>query len=142
MGRNKSAKKNGLDSSGDPIGDSEPTVSKYDGWLHFTHHKDGNSQFSKELDDLHFTVRAGYDELMDKCLDGTEPQGSVKHIGDGIYELKFRQTNNPYRLLFIKWGRFLVGLTVFHKKDQKTSKTLAISRQKRWIGQYGKTPPS
>lgn len=121
-------------SGGDPSDSDGGSGERFDGWLHFKHNfPDGRSAFDKEFDGLPKAIAAGYDELKKRVIEGTERPGAVKHIGDGIFELKNRQANNPYRLLYIKWGRYLVALTVFHKKDEKTSKALALTRKKRWL---------
>lgn len=131
-------------SSGDNTSASHAD-SKFAGWLNFAQSfPDGRSAFKKEFDKLPRDIQAGYDELKQRVLDGTARAGAIKHIGDGIFELKNRQANNPYRLLYMKWDKYLVALTVFHKKDEKTNKAVALKRKKRWLelAKNWKTPPS
>lgn len=128
-------KQRGGTPSGSPARASRPaTERKFRGWLPFKQNfPDGRSVFDKEFGKLPDDIQAGFDELKDRVLDGTARAGAVKHIGGGIYELKNRQSNNPYRLLYMKWEGYLIALTVFHKKDERTDKSVALTRQKRWL---------
>lgn len=113
--------------------DPDPKARK---WLHFAHSfPGGRSAFDKEFGKLPSDIQAGYDVLKERAADGTARKGAIKHIGDGIYELKNDQGNNPFRLLYMVWGEYFVALTVFHKKDEKTSKRVAATRKKRWLDQ-------
>ncbi|WP_332643282.1 type II toxin-antitoxin system RelE/ParE family toxin [Aeromicrobium sp.] len=132
MGRNDDKRKPPSRARPDePKSADEPS---YRGWLSFKHNfPDGRSSFDKEFAKLPVAIQETYLELKERAAKGTARSGAVKHIGDGIYELKNAQSNNPYRLLYMTWGGFLVALTVFHKKDEKTDKTLALTRKKRWL---------
>lgn len=52
------------------------------------------------------------------------PVKFIKHISDGIYELRLSYSGNIYRLFFIfDEGNIVVLFNGFQKKTQKTSKT-------------------
>ena len=59
----------------------------------------------------------------------------VKHIKDGLYELRTNWNNNAYRVFFIfDEGNIVVLFNGFHKKTQKTplneiNKALSIKNQ-------------
>lgn len=63
------------------------------------------------------------------------------YIGDDIWELRLTRHNNPYRLLFFRWGNRAIALDIFHKTTQKTPKDRAIDRRAKWLASRGKTPP-
>ena len=65
-------------------------------------------------------------------------------MGEGIFELRYRRGTERFRLLFIFWGRHLVALTAFQKKQQKTPKPdldKARIRARRWRQVFGMEPP-
>lgn len=52
------------------------------------------------------------------------PTKFMKHVGDGLYELRVKWENNIYRVFFIfDEGNILVLFSGFHKKTQKTPQT-------------------
>ena len=63
------------------------------------------------------------------------------YIGDDIWELRLTRHNNPYRLLFFRWGNRAIALDVFHKTTQKTPKERALNRKAKWLATRGDTPP-
>ena len=80
---------------------------------------------------------------MQRYRDGLARRQDVDHLGDGIYELRYRHGNDQFRMLFIFWGPHLVALTAFQKKQAKTPKVdhdRAQGRAKRWREAYGTEP--
>lgn len=80
---------------------------------------------------------------MDQYVAGQLATHNLKPIRDDIYELRWRQGNNHFRVLFFRWGPHPVALTAFQKKQQKTPKTriiTAFERQKIWIKAFGEAP--
>jgi phage-related protein len=79
---------------------------------------------------------------MERYRDGQARRQDVKFLGDGIYELRYRGTEQ-FRLLFMFWDPHLVALTAFQKKQAKTPKSdldRARARAKRWLLTFGAKP--
>jgi phage-related protein len=66
---------------------------------------------------------------------------SVRHLGDGLYELRTRDSRGIYRCLYFHWfGRTLGMLHGFTKKTQRIPpRELEIARQRRatWLSRPG-----
>lgn len=80
---------------------------------------------------------------MQQYLAGELAARGIKPIRDDILELRWRQGNNHFRILFFRWGQHPVALTAFYKDQQKTPKTkieTALDRQKAWKRTFGDTP--
>lgn len=80
---------------------------------------------------------------MQQYLVGKLAAGDIKPIRDDILELRWRQGNNHFRILFFRWGKYPVALTAFYKNQQKTPKAkieTALDRQKAWKRTFGDTP--
>lgn len=81
---------------------------------------------------------------MRRYLAGTLRGGSdIKPVQDGIFELRWRQGNNHYRVLFFRWGPHPVALTAFYKNQQQTPQTAidrATERRKIWKSTFGEAP--
>lgn len=112
-------------------------------WLFFRTSAEGRPVFRKELDKLPDQAVAALIVLMDQYVAGQLAAHNLKLIRDDIYELRWRQGNNHFRVLFFRWGPHPVALTAFQKKQQKTPKTriiTAFERQKIWIKAFGEAP--
>jgi phage-related protein len=117
---------------------TEKTFEKRLWWRSQPH---GRSAAREEFNKLPMDVQTELDARTQRLQNGLSRRQDVKSLGDGIMEVRYNYRNNPYRLLYMKWGRFLVVLTVFHKKDEKTDKRLALQRKKTWIRTFGAEPP-
>ncbi len=88
--------------------------------------------------------RAGLAKVMQRYRDGQSRRQDVDSIGEGIFELRYRRGTERFRLLFMFWGRHLVALTAFQKKQPKTPKPdldRARVRARRWREVFGAEPP-
>ena len=97
----------------------------------------------KEFEALDVDGRAGLVKKMQRYRDGQARRQDVDHLGDGIYELRYRHGSDQFRVLFMFWGPHLVALTAFQKKQAKTAKIdhdRARSRAKRWRQVFGTEP--
>ena len=80
---------------------------------------------------------------MEQYAGGQLASDNLKPIRDDIWELRWRQGNNHFRVLFFRWGPHPVALTAFQKKQQKTPRTriaTAVERKKNWLKAFGETP--
>lgn len=112
-------------------------------WIWFRNQQDGRSAALEEFEALDVNGRAGLAKKMQRYRDGLARRQDVDHLGDGIYELRYRHGNDQFRMLFIFWGPHLVALTAFQKKQAKTPKVdhdRAQGRAKRWREAYGTEP--
>lgn len=113
-------------------------------WRFFKTSADGRDVFKKELDKLPRDARAALVAMMRRYLAGELRGGNdIKPIRDGIYELRWRQSNNHYRVLFFRWGPHPVALTAFYKNQQQTPPSdieRAIARRKAWRQAFGDDP--
>jgi phage-related protein len=98
----------------------------------------------EEFDALDVSGRAGLAKVMQRYRDGQNRRQDVDSMGEGIFELRYRCGTERFRLLFMFWGRHLVALTAFQKKQPKTPKPdldRARVRAKRWREVFGAEPP-
>ncbi|GEM_PF-6868276 len=89
-------------------------------------------------------VRAEFDVMRRRYKSGELRDGAnIKFIGDGVYEFRYSHIGNtPYRLLFMRWGKWAVALDVFKKTTDATPKDLAVTRRKAWLKTFGTEPPT
>jgi phage-related protein len=110
-----------------------------DSRLAFVFHKpagDARSSAEKEFNALPMQARARLLQKMEKYTQGTSTPRDVKHIRDGIFEIRIQLGSNPYRVLFFMDGNRPVAVHCFHKKDQKVSAadmSVATQRRKTWV---------
>lgn len=126
-----------------PKGDASPPSPTERKWIWFRHERDGRRKAREEFDELNATARAGLAQRMKRYIEGEARPKDVLHLGDGIYEIRYRERNNPHRLLFMHWGPHCVALTAFHKKQQATPQQdlrKAKDRARRWREVYGDAP--
>lgn len=112
-------------------------------WQFFRASADGRPIFQKEFDKLPRDARAALAVLMRRYLLGQLRSGDIKPVHDGISELRWRDGNNHYRVLFFRWGCHPVALTAFYKNQQRTPKSkleLAKNRRKAWTDAFGDEP--
>ena len=103
--------------------------------------KPPKSDFDKQIP---ADIRKEFHDLMRKYRDNVEQLTHgvhFKNIGDGIWELRIKRHGNPYRLLFMRWGKWAVALDVFHKTTQATPKATAMQRKAAWLDTRGDKPP-
>jgi phage-related protein len=129
--------------SGD-LGGNSPTGCE--GWLWWRANKDAREKPKEDyLNERKVpkSVRAEFDKMRKRYRSGELRNGAnIKYIGDGIYEFKYSHIGNtPYRLLFMRWGKWAISLDVFKKTTPETPKTLAVRRRKAWLAESGKQPP-
>jgi phage-related protein len=112
-------------------------------WQFFRASTNGRPIFKKELDNLPRDARAAMTNLMRRYLLGQLRPGDIKPIHDGISELRWRDGNDHYRVLFFRWDCHPVALTAFFKSQQRTPKSrieLAKKRRKTWTEAFGSSP--
>lgn len=114
-----------------------------DEWLFFRTSRKSRSPFEKEFDNLHRDARAALTVLMRRYRSDQLRPKDLKHLTDGIYELRWRQGSNHFRLLFCRWGRHAVALTAFYKNQQQTPQAdlkRAKDRCRAWYETFGDEP--
>lgn len=113
-------------------------------WRFFRASADGREVFRKELEKLPRDARASLVALMRRYVTGEmRGGGDIKPVRDGIYELRWRQGNNHYRVLFFRWGPHPVALKAFYKNQQQTPQSdidRALDRRKTWKAAFGARP--
>lgn len=113
-------------------------------WQFFRASTDGRCIFKKELDKLPRYARAAMIVLMSQYVSGDIPDGAIKCLRDNIFELRWRQGNNHFRILFFRCGPHPVALTAFYKNQRRTPKAkidTALDRLKAWKETFGDRPP-
>jgi phage-related protein len=113
-------------------------------WQFFRASTDGRCILEKELDRLPRYARAAMIVLMSQYVSDAVPAGAVKRVRDNIFELRWRQGNNHFRILFFRWGPHPVALSAFYKNQRKTPKAkieTALDRLKAWKETFGDQPP-
>src|SRR4051794_16114400 len=82
------------------------------------------SPVAREFEKLPHTARAGLNEAMRRYQLGASRPGEVKSFNrEGLIELRWRERNNPYRLIFKRLGSLLLALTAFYKNQEQTPRT-------------------
>lgn len=112
-------------------------------WIWFRTQPGGRLVAREEFEALDVYGRAGLAKTMQRYRDGQARRHDVDSMGDGIFELRYRHGTERFRLLFMFWGPHLVALTVFQKKQAKTSKIdldRARGRAKHWRRAFGTEP--
>jgi phage-related protein len=113
-------------------------------WLWFRAAKDARSPSEKEFLKLPKPAIAKLQSTMGRYARGEARRHDIDHLGDGIYEIRARVGNNPYRVLFFIWGPHLVALSAFYKNQQETPKQdieTAKSRRTIWRRAFGDESP-
>jgi len=84
------------------------------------------------------TAQAGLLSVMQAWLDGSARYKEVAPIGDGLYELRHRELNNHYRVLFCIEGDVCVALHCFYKNQRKCPPSdLNLARKRMRSGCHG-----
>ncbi|AFJ34725.1 hypothetical protein W7S_08750 [Mycobacterium sp. MOTT36Y] len=112
-------------------------------WQFFRASTKGRPIFEKELDKLPRDARAALANLMRRYLLGQLRPGDLKPVQGGISELRWRDGNDHYRVLFFRWGCHPVALVAFFKNQQRTPKSkvdLAKKRRKAWTDAFRDHP--
>lgn len=112
-------------------------------WLWFRTEPGARRSAREEFEKLPTAGRAGLAVVIERFRTGTSRRKDVDSLGSGLYELRYRFGNNHFRVIFTWWGPHCVGLTVFFKNQQKTSKTdldRARNRAARWRAAFGDEP--
>jgi phage-related protein len=112
-------------------------------WYWWRSEPEGRSRALEEFEDLPVQARAGLAVKIQRFLNGESRSKEVDYLVDEIYEIRHRVSNNPYRVLFFRWGQHYVGLTAFYKNQRKTSKQDLDRAKKRimiWKDAFGREP--
>ena len=148
-GRRAREAKQSAAGSGDPSSREGSSPTGCEGWLWWRADRDpaARSRAKKDYYDdrkVPKAVRAEFDKMRQRYKTGGLRNGAnIKYIGDGIYEFKYSHTGNtPYRLLFMRWGKWAIALDVFKKTTDRTPKELASRRRSAWLKLFGKEPPA
>jgi phage-related protein len=140
MGKNRQrGKRSGSPCPSESLPEEE-AVKPYSGWLYWRASENGRSAPQEAKAALPVSVRAGLDERMVRFRDRDSRFKDHKYLGSGVHELRYREHNNEYRVLFAIWGTWLVVLDVFYKNQRSTDFKLAAERLRRWKVQNGKSP--
>ncbi|GLY35761.1 toxin [Amycolatopsis sp. NBRC 101858] len=113
-------------------------------WIWWRSQPGARPKAREELESLPTKPQADLAAKIDRYRKGESRAHDVDHLGDGIYEIRHRQGNNHYRVLFFMWGPHWVALTAFYKNQQKTpatDKNRAHKRMTQWCQTFGDQPP-
>lgn len=122
VARGKSSRSGGGTSSRSGAGASEGGKAIYSDWVWWPNEQGRRSRAVEEFRALPKTVRAEFAVRIRRYLTGESRFKDVKSLGDGILEIRHREGNNHYRVLFCVDGDVCVGLTCFYKNQNKTEK--------------------
>lgn len=98
-----------------------PSSNTYDSWHWWCASDGGRSAAEEKFFDLPGDVRIAIATIMRKWLRGECTRREHAPI-DGLHELRYRNGNNHYRILFTTEGRRCVALHAFYKNQQQTEK--------------------
>lgn len=126
MAREKSRSRGGGLRGGDSrqraAGASESDKTVYSDWVWWPNDKGRRSRAEEEFKALPASVRAELLVRISRFLKGESRYKDVKSLGDGVLEIRHREGNNHYRVLFFISGDVCVALTCFYKNQNKTEK--------------------
>lgn len=94
----------------------------YSDWVWWPNEQGRRSRAQEEFQALPGSVRAELLARISRFLKGESRYKDVKNLGDGVLEIRHREGNNHYRVLFFIDGDVCVGLTCFYKNQNKTEK--------------------
>ena len=112
-------------------------------WLWFRSQPGGRSRAEEEFLSLPAVGQAALAAKIERYRCGQSRRREVDVLGGGILEIRHREQTVRFRVLFMNWGRYCVGLTAFCKKEQKTPPVdleRARTRAKRWREAFGPEP--
>ena len=145
MSKGRSPKK-AKASKSPPPGEPIPDPGKCVAWIWWSAHPGAERHPPKDHFDkkIPADIRKEFFKLMGWYRDEPEKLRAgvhFKHLTDGVWELIVTRHNNPYRLLYFRWGNRAVALEVFFKNQQKTPTEVAVKRKAEWLRTRGHTPP-
>ncbi|MFC5290938.1 type II toxin-antitoxin system RelE/ParE family toxin [Actinokineospora guangxiensis] len=94
----------------------------------------------EEFDALPDRPRAQLWKKVERFLAEESRRKEVDHLGGGIMEIRHRDGNNHFRVLFFRWCDRYIALTAFYKNQQKTPPVdlnRAKERMKSWRNTFG-----
>lgn len=103
------------------LGDEIPVV-RYDDWVWWPNQAGRRSRAEEEFLALPPRVRGELADRIKRFVSGETRYKDIDDLGGGLRELRYREKNNHYRILFCVEGRLCIGLTCFYKNQQKTEK--------------------
>ena len=112
-------------------------------WLWFRNEAGGRPKAKEEFEKLPTSGQAGLALVIKRYLSGETRFKDVDSLGDDLLELRYRMSNNHYRVIFMHWGPDCVALTAFYKNQRQTPKKdldRARTRASRWRAVYGSAP--
>ncbi|WP_112236858.1 type II toxin-antitoxin system RelE/ParE family toxin [Kribbella monticola] len=103
-------------------GDNQTPAMCYDDWVWWPNQDGRRCRAEEEFFALPPKVQGELADRIKRFLTGATRYKDLDDLGDGIRELRYREKNNHYRILFSVDGRVCVGLTCFYKNQRKTKK--------------------
>lgn len=106
---------------------------------------EGKSPAKRAFEKLPLTARAGLDLRWARHRDDEARAKDLKNVEGDIWELRYREFNNQYRMVFLAWGHVCVILDAFYKNQEKLTKQELDRfrvRAAQWITEHGKHPPN
>lgn len=112
-------------------------------WYFFRNSRDGRALAREELEGLALSGQTCLSVRMDRHRNGKTRRQDVDSLGDGLFELRCREGNDHFRVIFFHWGPHLVALTCFYKNQRATPpKDLKRAKRRRtqWRQIFGDEP--
>ncbi|WP_282005978.1 type II toxin-antitoxin system RelE/ParE family toxin [Propioniciclava sinopodophylli] len=111
---------------------------QYDDWHWWRASADGRCATLKEFEKLPPSAQGALLEIMKSWREGRTGRKEVNSLGGGIFELRHREGNNHFRVLYYVDGRVGVVLRSFYKNQQKCPPSeLETARQRMKTGCHG-----
>ena len=95
-------------------------IKAYDDWHWWCAHRDARSPAQKEFEKLPPPMQAELLSVMERWLVQEHVRSEYDSLGRGLHELRVREGNNHFRVLFAVEGRVCIVLNSFPKNSQKT----------------------
>lgn len=110
---------------------------KYDDWHWWCASMGGRLVAWEEFERLPPRIQGELLEIMAAWLEGETRYKEVGSLGHGLLELRCREGNNQYRVIFYVDGRLGVALHCFYKNQQKCPPSaLELARKRMRSGSH------
>lgn len=115
---------------------------QYDDWHWWRASEEGRLKGHEEFEKLPDDIQGEFLNIMLRWLKGEAQSHEVKPLERPIWELRTRQGNNHYRVLFCVDDRVGIVLTCFYKNSQQTPSTsLKLARKRAKTGSHAPFSP-
>ncbi|BAK37959.1 hypothetical protein MLP_49450 [Microlunatus phosphovorus NM-1] len=103
----------------------------YEDWRWWSSRADGRAAAKKEFEKLPVGIQGEFLGIMSRWLSQTHARHEYDSLGRGLHELRVREGNNHFRVLFAIEGRLCIALSAFYKNQQQLPKKEGETARKR-----------